>query len=149
MKLNFYVIVLGSVLALVFISIGCSKSPVQTSADARKTADDTVSSDDANRIALTRSTIPSTNDTMNSASPFDPHVGAAPALEIKQRRWQDYEYLFSTQATLTGFSADGRSVHLLKSNGVNIEVEISILCDEDQQYLRTITVDQREKLSAN
>jgi hypothetical protein len=149
MKLNPKVIVLGLVLAIVSISIGCSKSAVQPSADVTKTANDSDSSDDGNRIEMTRATIPSTKSTMDSLRSFDSTVGAAPEIEIKQRQWQDYEYQFSTQATLTGFSADGRSVKLLKSNGVNIEVEISILCDEDQQYLRSITVDQREKLSAN
>lgn len=70
-----------------------------------------------------------------------------PVVELSERLWQDYDYTFNTDATLTGFTADMNSVKLLKSNGVDIVVDIDILSKEDKEYLRGLPETQRAMLA--
>jgi len=70
-----------------------------------------------------------------------------PSADLEQRLWQDYDYTFSTQATLTGLTEDQQSVKLLKSNGVDIVVLIDILSQEDKEYLRTLSDSQKASLN--
>ena len=68
-------------------------------------------------------------------------------VEFEQRLWQDDDYTFNTQATLTGLTEDGQSVKLLKSNGVDIVVAIDILSQEDKEYLKSLPESQKAALN--
>ena len=72
---------------------------------------------------------------------------AKPDVDFEQRLWQDYDYTFSTQATLTGLTEDEQSVKLLKSNGVDIVVPIDILSQEDKEYLKSLPESQKAALN--
>lgn len=137
------------VLAILFAGTiaGCeSASPIATLPGAGE-AVESVSSENSLSVELLSAAKASDNDNEFNGAKVALEVALdGPGIEFSERLWQDYDYTFNTDATLTGFTEDMKSVKLLKSNGVDIVVEIDILSKEDKEYLGEIPQRQRELL---
>lgn len=140
-KTNIYCVL--SLCVATCLMVGCDPAvPLGTisNSDAGKNPD-IVAGDESQGIELSSAT---------NIGDFDGDVEstslARTSVDFEQRLWQDYDYTFSTQATLTGLTEDEKSVKLLKSNGVDIVVLIDILSQEDKEYLHSIPESQKAML---
>ena len=136
-KLNFFSAASVALVASSFA--GCDTSPIANlpgNNDAGVLA--VASNDRSPQVELLSVGSDGISETPNASQPY---------VELIERLWQDYDYTFNTDATLTGFTADMSSVKLLKSNGVDIVVEVDILSKEDKEYLQRLPESQRAMLA--
>ena len=136
-KLNFSLVAMIALVASSFV--GCdTTSPLANLPGNNEVGVATIGSNNSSPEIEMLSASNDTSKVANIVHSFD---------ELNERQWHDYDYTFNTDATLTGFTTDMKSVKLLKSNGVDIVVEIDILSKEDKEYLQGLSDHQQAMLA--